>query len=154
MHPHPSQNWVGKCQQQTYSYAFLGPLIKSSPVLPTLIPELATNSVKSSKQLGLQCIFLGFETTAWGFSDPQLAVQVPKPLLRALLRYVLPRDAHVADFCAGAGAAAQFLNDTGLVKAYAFDASTNIKLLSKNVVEPLRTVEVMFGKWKAGGQRI
>eukprot|EP00913_Durusdinium_trenchii_P007173 g6748.t1 len=63
---------------------------------------------------------------------------VPKPLLRSLLRYVLPRDSQVADFCAGAGAAAIFLNDTGLVKAYAFDPSTNIKLLSKNVVEQLR----------------
>lgn len=51
---------------------------------------------------------------------------------------MLPRDSHVADFCAGLGVAANFLNDTGLVKAYAFDASTNIKLLSKNVVEHVR----------------
>jgi len=58
-----------------------------------------------------------------------------KPLLRALLRYVLPRDSHVADLCAGTGVAATFLNDTGLVKAYAFDSSPNIKLLSKNVVD-------------------
>ena len=62
-------------------------------------------------------------------------LEVPKPLLRALLRYVLPRDSLVADFCAGAGQGATFLNDTGLVKAFAFDASTNIKLLSKNVVD-------------------
>jgi len=58
-----------------------------------------------------------------------------KPLLRALLRYVLPRDSHVADLCAGTGVAATFLNDTGLVKAYAFDSSPNIKLLSKNLVD-------------------
>eukprot|EP00931_Biecheleriopsis_adriatica_P101427 TRINITY_DN76567_c0_g1_i1.p1 TRINITY_DN76567_c0_g1~~TRINITY_DN76567_c0_g1_i1.p1 ORF type:complete len:412 (+),score=111.23 TRINITY_DN76567_c0_g1_i1:65-1300(+) len=63
---------------------------------------------------------------------------VPKPLLRALLRYVLPRDSHVADFCAGSGTAATFLNDTGLVKAYAFDPSPNIKLLSKNMVDVVR----------------
>ena len=63
---------------------------------------------------------------------------VPKPLLRALLRYVIPRDSQVADFCAGIGTAASFLNDTGLVRAYAFDASSNIKLLSRNAVEYLR----------------
>mmetsp|Transcript_55181 Transcript_55181/g.103444 ORF Transcript_55181/g.103444 Transcript_55181/m.103444 type:complete len:408 (-) Transcript_55181:18-1241(-) len=63
---------------------------------------------------------------------------VPKPLLRALLRNIIPRDSQVADFCAGIGTAASFLNDTGLVKAFAFDASSNIKLLSKNVVEHLR----------------
>eukprot|EP00435_Cladocopium_sp_Y103_P045130 s2840_g12.t2 len=71
--------------------------------------------------------------------------QVPKPLLRALLRYVLPRDSHVADFCAGAGQGATFLNDTGLVKAFAFDASTNIKLLSKN--EPLRIYSEEVRLW-------
>lgn len=73
--------------------------------------------------------------------------QVPKPLLRALLRYVLPRDSLVADFCAGAGQGATFLNDTGLVKAFAFDASTNIKLLSKNVVEPLRIYSEEVRLW-------
>merc|ERR1711970_1308441 len=51
-----------------------------------------------------------------------------KPLLRGLLRHVISRDAHVADFCAGSGAAAEFLNETGLVTAYAFDASSNIGL--------------------------
>ena len=74
---------------------------------------------------------------------------VPKSLLRALLRYVLPRDGHVADFCAGAGAAANFLNDTGLVKAYAFDASTNIKLLSKNMVEHLRLHAEEMRLWRS-----
>lgn len=60
---------------------------------------------------------------------------VHKPILRALLRHVLPRDGHVADFCAGNGLSAEFLNDTGLVTAYAFDASPNIQLLSKGAVD-------------------
>merc|ERR1711865_419295 len=58
-----------------------------------------------------------------------------KPVLKALLRHVLPRDSHVADFCAGNGLTAEFLNDTGLITAYAFDASPNIQLLSKGAVE-------------------
>lgn len=58
-----------------------------------------------------------------------------KYVIRALLRHVLPRDSHVADFCAGNGLTADFLNDTGLVSAYAFDASPNIQLLSKGAVE-------------------
>lgn len=74
---------------------------------------------------------------------------VPKPLLRALLRFVLPRDSHVADFCGHAGAAAAFLNDTGLVKAYAFDPSTNIKLLSKNAVEQARIHGEELRLWRS-----
>lgn len=58
-----------------------------------------------------------------------------KPLLRALLRHVVPRDAHVADLCAGGGQTASFLNDTGLVHAYAFDPSPNIKLVSNGKVD-------------------
>jgi len=58
-----------------------------------------------------------------------------KPLLKSLLRHVLPRDSHVGDFCAGNGLTAEFLNDTGLITAYAFDASPNIQLLSKGTVE-------------------
>lgn len=61
--------------------------------------------------------------------------KVGKALLRALLRYVLPRDGHIADLCAGSGQAALFLNDTGLVTAYAFDSSPNIRLLSKGIVD-------------------
>lgn len=57
-----------------------------------------------------------------------------KPLLRALLRHVLPRDGYVADMCAGGGLVADFLNDTGLLTAYAFDASPNINVLSKGAV--------------------
>lgn len=72
---------------------------------------------------------------------------LPKPLLRALLRYVFPRDSHVADFCAGGGAAASFLNETGLVQVYAFDPSTNIKLLSKNVVDFLRVAMEPVDLW-------
>lgn len=60
---------------------------------------------------------------------------VRKSVLRALLRHVLPRDGHVADFCAGSGQGADFLNDTGLVTAYAFDPSPNIRLLSKGTVD-------------------
>jgi len=60
---------------------------------------------------------------------------VQKPMLRALLRYVLPRDGHIVDFCAGGGNGAEFLNGTGLVTAYAYDPSPNIKLLSKGSVE-------------------
>ncbi|CAE8613454.1 unnamed protein product [Polarella glacialis] len=71
----------------------------------------------------------------------------PKPLLRALLRYVLPRDSSVGDFCARTGSAAIFLNDTGLVKAYAFDPSPNIKLLSKNVVDVLRIHAEAIDLW-------
>lgn len=59
---------------------------------------------------------------------------VHKPVLRALLRE-LPRDSHVADFCAGNGLAAEFLNDTGLISAYAYDASPNIQLLSQGTVD-------------------
>lgn len=63
---------------------------------------------------------------------------VNKPLLRALLRYVIPRDTVVADFCAGTGVGATFLNETGLVKVFAFDPSPNIKLLSRGVSEFVR----------------
>lgn len=63
---------------------------------------------------------------------------VQKPALRALLRHVLPRDGHVADVCAGSGQAAAFLNDTGLLYAYGFDPSPNVKLLSKGSVDLLR----------------
>eukprot|EP00933_Yihiella_yeosuensis_P038072 TRINITY_DN32036_c0_g1_i1.p1 TRINITY_DN32036_c0_g1~~TRINITY_DN32036_c0_g1_i1.p1 ORF type:complete len:421 (-),score=87.40 TRINITY_DN32036_c0_g1_i1:50-1312(-) len=73
--------------------------------------------------------------------------EVPKPLLRALLRYVLPRDSYVADFCAGSGASAAFFNDTGLVTAYAFDPSPNIKLLSKNVVDLLKIYAEPVDLW-------
>lgn len=63
---------------------------------------------------------------------------VRKPVLRALLRHVFPRDGHVADLCAGSGKAAEFLNDTGLLNAYAFDPSPNVKLLSKGAVDTVR----------------
>ena len=97
--------------------------------------------------------------------------EVPKLLLRVLLRLLSGKPAgpagpagpgpggpggpgglggaDLADFCAGAGAGAVFLNDTGLVKAYAFDASTNIKLLSKNLVEPLRLHAEDIRPWKS-----
>eukprot|EP00927_Polykrikos_kofoidii_P008999 TRINITY_DN13742_c1_g1_i1.p1 TRINITY_DN13742_c1_g1~~TRINITY_DN13742_c1_g1_i1.p1 ORF type:complete len:430 (+),score=61.07 TRINITY_DN13742_c1_g1_i1:89-1378(+) len=59
----------------------------------------------------------------------------PKSVNQALVRYVLPRDGHVADFCAGTGFLPLFLNDTGLVTAYAFDASPFIKLLTNGTVD-------------------
>jgi len=72
-----------------------------------------------------------------------------KPLLRALLRHVLPRDGHVADVCAGSGQAAEFLNDTGLVSAYAFDPSPNIRLLSKGVVDHARFHAERVQLWRS-----
>jgi len=72
-----------------------------------------------------------------------------KPLLRALLRHVLPRDGHVADVCAGSGQAAEFLNDTGLVTAYAFDPSSNIRLLSKGVVDHARFHAERVQLWRS-----
>lgn len=72
-----------------------------------------------------------------------------KPLLRALLRHVFPRDGHVADVCAGSGQAAEFLNDTGLISAYAFDPSPNIRLLSKGVVDLLRMDTEPLRLWRS-----
>jgi len=60
--------------------------------------------------------------------------QVDKGLLRGLVRNVFPIDAVVADFGAGSGKYATWLNDTGLVKAYAFDGSPDIQLVTKGVV--------------------
>lgn len=74
---------------------------------------------------------------------------VRKPLLRALLRYVLPRDSFLADFCAGSGLAATWLNDTGLVSAHAFDASPNIKLLSKGTVEHALVHAAPLSLWRS-----
>jgi len=74
---------------------------------------------------------------------------VRKLLLRALLRYVLPRDSHIADFCAGSGLAANWLNDTGLVVAHAFDASPNIRLLSKGTVDHAMIQVAPLGLWRS-----
>merc|ERR1712216_601259 len=71
-----------------------------------------------------------------------------KPLLRALVRFVLPRDSETADFCAGSGRGAEFLNNTGLVTTYAFDPSPNIKLLSRGVVESARPHAVPLKLWR------
>lgn len=71
-----------------------------------------------------------------------------KPLLRELLRHVLPRDGHVADICAGSGKGAEFLNDTGLLSVYAFDASANIRQLSKGAVELLRIHMETVSLWR------
>eukprot|EP00746_Dinoflagellata_sp_MGD_P031392 gnl/MRDRNA2_/MRDRNA2_174619_c0_seq1.p1 gnl/MRDRNA2_/MRDRNA2_174619_c0~~gnl/MRDRNA2_/MRDRNA2_174619_c0_seq1.p1 ORF type:complete len:442 (+),score=71.18 gnl/MRDRNA2_/MRDRNA2_174619_c0_seq1:170-1327(+) len=57
-----------------------------------------------------------------------------KPLLRAMLRHVFPRDSQVADFCAGSGYNAVWFNETGLLTAFAFDGSENIGLITKNAV--------------------
>mmetsp|Transcript_10921 Transcript_10921/g.20336 ORF Transcript_10921/g.20336 Transcript_10921/m.20336 type:complete len:419 (+) Transcript_10921:103-1359(+) len=83
-----------------------------------------------------------------------------KPLLRAMLRHVLPRDGYVADLCAGGGLVADFLNETGLLTAYAFDASPNINVLSKGAVHQagihsgpvqlFRTFDVVFCLTSAG----
>jgi len=71
-----------------------------------------------------------------------------KPVLRALLRHVLVRDTQVADFCAGSGLAAEFLNDTGLVTAYAFDSTANIQLLSKGSVDHIGLHITPFRLWR------
>lgn len=60
--------------------------------------------------------------------------QRDKGLLQGLLRHVLQLDATVGDFGAGSGHYATWLNDTGLVKAYAFDGSPDIELVTKGVV--------------------
>jgi hypothetical protein len=75
--------------------------------------------------------------------------ELQKPVLRALLRHVLPRDGHVADLCAGNGLGAEFLNDTGLVTAYAFDASPNIQLLSKGAVDHVGLHSGPVRLWRA-----
>lgn len=74
---------------------------------------------------------------------------VQKPLLRALLRHVLPRDGQVADVCAGSGKGAEFLNDTGLLTTYAFDPSPNIRLLSKGVVDHARIHAEQVRFWRS-----
>merc|ERR1719247_3562508 len=61
--------------------------------------------------------------------------QPDKGLLRGLLRHVFPVDAAVADFGAGSGHYSKWLNDTGLVTAYAFDGSPDIELVTKSVVQ-------------------
>jgi hypothetical protein len=72
-----------------------------------------------------------------------------KPLMRALIRYVLPRDSFVADFCAGNGQSASFLNDTGLMTAFAFDSSPNIRLLTKGIVEFARLDQEGLQLWRS-----
>jgi len=60
--------------------------------------------------------------------------QLDKGLLRGLIRHVFPVDAVVADLGAGSGHYASWLNDTGLVTAYAFDGSPDIELVTKQKV--------------------
>jgi hypothetical protein len=55
-------------------------------------------------------------------------------LLQALLRFVLPMDVTVADVGAGSGKYSEWLNDTGLVTAYAFDGSPDVELVTKGRV--------------------
>lgn len=60
--------------------------------------------------------------------------QLDKGLLQGLIRHVLPLDAVVGDFGAGSGHYASWLNDTGLVEAFAFDGSPDIELVTKSKV--------------------
>jgi len=60
--------------------------------------------------------------------------QLDKGLLQGLIRHILPIDAVVADFGAGSGHYSTWLNDTGLVTAYAFDGSPDIELVTKGTV--------------------
>ena len=57
-----------------------------------------------------------------------------KGLLRALLRDVFPRDATVADLGALDGQYSRWLNDTGLVQAFAFDGIENVETLTNGRV--------------------
>lgn len=60
--------------------------------------------------------------------------QLDKGLLRGLLRDVLPLDSTIADFGAGSGHYAKWLNDTGLVQAFAYDGSPEIELVTNGAV--------------------
>eukprot|EP00933_Yihiella_yeosuensis_P078353 TRINITY_DN8972_c0_g1_i1.p1 TRINITY_DN8972_c0_g1~~TRINITY_DN8972_c0_g1_i1.p1 ORF type:complete len:558 (-),score=98.45 TRINITY_DN8972_c0_g1_i1:232-1905(-) len=60
--------------------------------------------------------------------------QLDKGLLQGLLRHVFPVDASIADFGAGSGHYSKWLNDTGLVTAYAFDGSPDISLVTRGLV--------------------
>jgi uncharacterized protein YfcZ (UPF0381/DUF406 family) len=55
-------------------------------------------------------------------------------VLRALLRHVLQTGATVADIGAGSGHYAKWLNDTGLVSAYAFDGTPEVELVTRGAV--------------------
>lgn len=55
-------------------------------------------------------------------------------LLQGLIRHVLPVDSVVADFGSGSGHYAKWFNDTGLVKAIAFDGSPDIEVVTKGSV--------------------
>jgi hypothetical protein len=57
-----------------------------------------------------------------------------KGLLRGIVRHVLQVDAAVADIGAGSGHYAKWLNDTGLVSAYAFDGTPDVELVTKGAV--------------------
>uniref|UniRef100_A0A7S0FPU6 Apple domain-containing protein n=1 Tax=Pyrodinium bahamense TaxID=73915 RepID=A0A7S0FPU6_9DINO len=61
--------------------------------------------------------------------------QLDKGLLQGLIRHVLPIDGVVADFGAGSGHYASWLNDTGLITAHAFDGSPDIELVTKGTVQ-------------------
>eukprot|EP00421_Protoceratium_reticulatum_P065289 CAMPEP_0168423136 /NCGR_PEP_ID=MMETSP0228-20121227/34152_1 /TAXON_ID=133427 /ORGANISM="Protoceratium reticulatum, Strain CCCM 535 (=CCMP 1889)" /LENGTH=509 /DNA_ID=CAMNT_0008437087 /DNA_START=1 /DNA_END=1529 /DNA_ORIENTATION=- len=60
--------------------------------------------------------------------------QLDKGLLQGLVRHILPLDALVADFGAGSGHYASWLNETGLATAIAFDGSPDIELVTKGMV--------------------
>jgi len=60
--------------------------------------------------------------------------QMDKGLVQGLLRHILPMDAVVADFGAGSGQYASWLNDTGLLVAHAFDGTPDVELVTKGVV--------------------
>jgi len=60
--------------------------------------------------------------------------QLDKGLVQGLLRHVLPMDAVIADFGAGSGQYANWLNDTGLVVAHAFDGTPDVELVTKGAV--------------------
>jgi hypothetical protein len=69
--------------------------------------------------------------------SPAEAWAAQQPLLKALLRNVLEVDSVIADFGAGTGRAAKWLNETGLVTAVAFDGSPDCHLVTRGAVSHL-----------------
>eukprot|EP00386_Alphamonas_edax_P003473 GDKI01010571.1.p1 GENE.GDKI01010571.1~~GDKI01010571.1.p1 ORF type:complete len:429 (-),score=112.35 GDKI01010571.1:317-1603(-) len=59
---------------------------------------------------------------------------VDKGLLRTLIRHIFALDDTVADFGAGGGQYAHWLNDTGLVTAYAYDGTADVSAVTKGAV--------------------
>jgi hypothetical protein len=69
--------------------------------------------------------------------DTYREYMVDKGLLKGLLKHHFAVDSTIADVGAGSGFYAQWLNDTGLVEAFAFDAVEDVERVTKGVVAPM-----------------